>query len=56
MRAWNEQLIIPVEAADLLNKVRDMKKDGQRLLQICATKVSEGFQTDQTPHRGKRSL
>ncbi len=44
MRAWNEQLIIPVEAADLLNKVRDMKKDGQRLLQICATKVSEGFQ------------
>lgn len=44
MRAWNEQKIIPVEVAELLSTVRGMKKDGYRLLQICATKVSEGFE------------
>ena len=44
MRAWNEQLITPVANVDLLSVVRGMKKDGYRLLQICATKVSEGFE------------
>lgn len=44
MRPYNEQLIIPVEASDILNKARSMKTEGYRLLQICATKVSEGFE------------
>lgn len=44
MRPYNEQLIIPVEASDILNKARGMKAEGYRLLQICATKVSEGFE------------
>ena len=44
MRAWNELVINPVANADLLSTVRGMKKDGYRLLQICATKVSEGFE------------
>lgn len=44
MRPYNEQLIIPVEASDILNKARSMKAEGYRLLQICATKVSEGFE------------
>lgn len=44
MRPYNEQVIIPVEASDILNKARSMKADGFRLLQICATKVSEGFE------------
>ena len=44
MRAWNDQVINPVANVDLLATVRGMKKDGYRLLQICATKVSEGFE------------
>lgn len=44
MRAWNDLVITPVANADLLSVVRGMKKDGFRLLQICATKVSEGFE------------
>ena len=36
--------IVPVAASDLLAKVRDLKSDGYRLGQICATKVSAGFE------------
>lgn len=36
--------IEPVTASDLLAKIRDMKKEGYRLGQACATKVSEGFE------------
>lgn len=44
MRAWNELVITPVANGDLLGVVRGMKKEGFRLVQICATKVSEGFE------------
>lgn len=44
MRPYNEQVMIPVAVSDLLGTARNMKKDGYRLLQICATKVSEGFE------------
>ena len=44
MRAWNDILITPVANADLLGVIRGMKKEGFRLVQICATKVSEGFE------------
>ncbi len=56
MRAWNEQLITPVTAADLLSVVRGMKKDGYRLLQICATKVSEGFEILYSFDNGEHEL
>ncbi len=36
--------IVPVTASDLLPKVRELKSEGYRLGQICATKVSEGFE------------
>ncbi len=36
--------IVPVTASDLLPKVRDLKSEGYRLGQICATKVAEGFE------------
>ncbi len=36
--------IVPVTASDLLAKVRDLKSEGYRLGQACATKVSEGFE------------
>ncbi|MDR3242742.1 MAG: NADH-quinone oxidoreductase subunit C [Clostridiales Family XIII bacterium] len=38
------QNFVPIQASELLNKVRDMKSDGQRLGQICCTKVEEGFE------------
>lgn len=44
MRSYKEQSIEPVAASELLSKARDMKNEGYRLLQICATKVSEGFE------------
>lgn len=44
MRAWNDILITPVANADLLGVIRGMKKEGFRLVQICATKVSAGFE------------
>lgn len=44
MRSYKEQLIEPVAASDLLATVRNMKAEGYRMLQICATKVSEGFE------------
>lgn len=37
-------VIVPVAASDLLAKVRDLKSEGYRMLQICATKVSAGFE------------
>lgn len=39
-----QSIIVPVTASDLLPKVRDLKSEGYRLVQICATKVSEGFE------------
>jgi len=56
MRAWNEQLITPVANVDLLSVVRGMKKDGYRLLQICATKVSEGFEILYSFDNGEHEL
>jgi len=56
MRAWNEQLITPVANVDLLSVVRGMKKDGFRLLQICATKVSEGFEILYSFDNGEHEL
>ncbi|MCQ4635482.1 NADH-quinone oxidoreductase subunit C [Anaerovorax odorimutans] len=44
MRSYKEQIIEPVAASDLLPTVRNMKAEGYRMLQICATKVSEGFE------------
>lgn len=44
MRSFKEQVIESVPASDLLSKARNMKAEGYRLLQICATKVSEGFE------------
>lgn len=56
MRAWNELVITPVTAADLLSVVRGMKRDGYRLLQICATKVSEGFEILYSFDNGEHEL
>lgn len=36
--------IVDMEASELLAKVRGLKKEGYRLGQACATKVSEGFE------------
>ena len=44
MRSYKEQVIEPVTASDILSKARDRKAEGYRLVQICATKVSEGFE------------
>lgn len=44
MRSFKEQHMEPVAASDLLTKARDMKAGSYRLIQICATKVSEGFE------------
>ncbi|GHU49096.1 hypothetical protein FACS1894127_1410 [Clostridia bacterium] len=38
------QKIVPVEAAELLNVVQDLKGGGYRLGQICASKVKDEFQ------------
>ena len=56
MRAWNDQLITPVANDDLLSVVRGMKKDGYRLLQICATKVSAGFEILYSFDNGEHEL
>ena len=44
MRSFKEQHIEPVAASDILMTARNMKADGYRMIQICATKVSEGFE------------
>jgi ech hydrogenase subunit D len=38
------QEIISVSASDLLETVSDIKADGQRLGQICATKIDDGIE------------
>lgn len=38
------QNFVPVEASELVDKVEDMKKDGQRLGQICCTKVDDKYE------------
>ncbi len=40
----NGKTFIPVESAKLVETLMDMKAEGYRLGQICATKVSEGFE------------
>ena len=34
----------PITASQLVEKAQDLKADGHRLVQICATKVEEGFE------------
>lgn len=41
---YKEQNITRIEPTELLDKVQTLKNDGNRLVQICATKVSEGFE------------
>lgn len=43
-KLYEKKNFVPVTASELLNQVRALKAEGYRLLQICATKVSEGFQ------------
>ncbi|MEG0829672.1 MAG: NADH-quinone oxidoreductase subunit C [Anaerovoracaceae bacterium] len=43
-KLFEKQNFIPVTASELLAEVRDYKANGHRLAQICATKISEGFQ------------
>ena len=37
-----KSVFVPVEASELLAKVRSMKADGYRLGQACATKCKDG--------------
>lgn len=40
----NEQTIIQIEPTELLDRVNTFKEEGYRLVQICCTKVAEGFE------------
>lgn len=41
---YKEQVIIPVEASQLIDKVSDLKADGYRIGQACCTKVESGLE------------
>jgi ech hydrogenase subunit D len=43
-KLYKEQKFIPLAAADLLSKAKGLKQEGYRLVQICATKVENGFE------------
>ena len=43
-----KQQIIQIKAADLLDRVHSMRDDGCRLVQICCTRVPEGFELTYT--------
>lgn len=36
--------IVPIASSELIEKMTDLKADGYRLGQVCATKVSAGFE------------
>lgn len=40
----NEQNIIKIEAGELINRVLAFKEQGYRMVQICCTKIADGFQ------------
>ncbi len=41
---YKEQIFIPTEPGDLLEKVMDLKAEGYRLGQACCTNVENGFE------------
>lgn len=41
---WRIQNFVAIEPAQLVDKVQDLKEDGYRLVQVCCTKISEGFE------------
>lgn len=43
-KLFQKQNIVAVETSDLLATVKDLKEEGYRLLQICATKVENGIE------------
>jgi len=43
-KIFEKQNMEHVAASDLIEKVRNLKAEGCRLVQICARKVSEGFE------------